>query len=281
MAVNVDHTKMPDDGNGGDRKKETKYIKAGMRLARLVSYVELGKHHQMFKGQRAKFEQGKKAGTFKPPVFHVALTFEFPGEAYTGDYPLTISTTRKMKNGDFFDAVTLSDALMDGSLSKGYAMKTKFMKFLTRMQAATGKTYTNLAQFAKEQSGVMISVTNQKGQAREDGTIPVYANMKPEGIQPPSLENPVSGKVEVFDVPAAKGEYCAAFEWDAPTKETWEALPSWHKETVKKALDFEGSPIHTLLVSNPDLDKAMDDKAEDHSTPEEPANNNTNQAPPV
>lgn len=99
MAVNVDANNLPEKGEGKASNPETKFIKAGNRLARLVSYVELGKHMQMFKGKPAVYETGKNAGRQKPAVLHCALTFEFPTEEYTGDYPLTISTSRRMKNG--------------------------------------------------------------------------------------------------------------------------------------------------------------------------------------
>ncbi len=271
MAVNANINDLPEGGKGGDRTPETKFIKAGNRLARLVEYVELGKHYQMFKGKKAVYEQGKNAGRQKPPVMHVALRFEFPGEEYTGDYPLSISTSRRMDNGEFFDAVVVPPSLEDGTMSKAYAMRTRFMKYLTALQNATGLNYTNFADFAREQVGVMINVTNKLGAAKDDGTQPTYANMKPEGIVPPRFEHPTKGTVEELEVPAAIGEYGAPFEWDAPTKEAWSALPPWHKACIKEAVDFGGSPIDLLLQANPELDKILKDDDDTDQTPNKPA----------
>ena len=139
MAVNVNANELPEGGEGKAKNPETKFIKAGNQVARVVQYAELGKHYQMFKGKKSVYEQGKNAGRQKPPVLHVALTFEFPTCEYTGDYPLTISTSRRMDSGEFFDAVTVPPSLEDGTMSKAYAMRTRFMKYLTALQAATGK----------------------------------------------------------------------------------------------------------------------------------------------
>jgi hypothetical protein len=273
MAVNVNTNELPEKGKGADRKPETKFIKAGNRLARLVSYVELGKHFQMFQGKKAVYEQGKNAGRQKPPVLHCALTFEFPAEEYTGDYPLTISTSRRMQNGEFFDAVVVPPSLEDGTMSRAYAMRTRFMKYLTALQAATGLQYTNFADFARDQVGVMINVTNKKGAADEKtGVAPVYANMKPDGIVAARFEHPVSGEIEELEVPPAKGDhYCPAFEWDSPTKESWSMLPPWHKDAIKAAVDFAGSPIDMLLQANPELDKINEPDEDQDQTPNTPA----------
>jgi hypothetical protein len=267
MAVSVNAETLPE--NGKSKNPETKIIKAGNRLARLVSYVELGVHYQMFKGQKAKYESGKNAGREKPPVLHIAMTFEFPNEEYTGDYPLCISTTRRMDSGEFFDAVVVPQSLADGTLSKAYAMKTKFMKYLTALQQATGKPYPSIADFAAEQAGVMVNVTNKTvGQGDDAKT---FANMKPEGITAPQFVHPATGKVEEFEVPAAIGSYCPVFDWDAPTPEAWKALPPWHKTTIKAAVNFGGSPADLMLQADPTLD-AVTEGTEDHSdsTPAEP-----------
>ena len=273
MAVNVDTNTLPEKGKSADRKPETKFIKAGNRLARLVSYVELGKHFQMFQGKKSVYEQGKNAGRQKPAVLHCALTFEFPAEEYTGDYPLTISTSRRMDNGEFFDAVVVPPSLEDGTMSRAYAMRTRFMKYLTALQAATGLQYTNFADFAREQVGVMINVTNKKGKVNEEtGVAPVYANMKPDGIVAARFEHPVSGKIEELEVPAAIGDhYCPAFEWDAPTPEAWKMLPPWHKAAIKAAVDFEGSATDLMLQADPTLDEITKPDEDQDQTPNKPA----------
>jgi hypothetical protein len=275
MAIVIKTEELPEKGKSAN--PETKHIQAGNRPARLVSYVELGKHQPMFKGKPAIYDNGKMKGKQKPAVLHVALTFEFTACEYTGDYPLTISTTRRMDNGDFFDAVTVPDSLIAGTISKSVAMRTKFMKFLTGLQAATGLPYPSIADFAKEQVPLIINVTNKKGAAREDGSIPVYANMKPEGITSPKVEDPMTGEVTDYSskILPVKGEYCTVFDWDAPTEDAWRALKPWDKDTIKKALNFKGSPIHQLLTANPELDRVVDGEADgnpaqDDSIPPDP-----------
>lgn len=266
MSVNVDTNNLPE--KGGNKNPETKFIPAGNQLARFVSYVELGVHYQMFKGAKAKYESGKNAGRDKPAVLHIALQFEFPGAEYTGDYPLTISTTRQMENGEFFDAVTVSPSLADGTLSKAYAMKTKFVKYLTALQNATAKGYTSLSEYV----GVPLLINVAHKIIEKDGEVSTYANMKPEGILAPEMKHPVTGAVESFDVPETKGDYCPVFDWDDPAPAAWKALPPWHKTTIKKALNFGGSPTDMMLQADPELDKVIDGEgaAEDHTAPQEP-----------
>jgi len=271
MAVNVDVNNLPEKGKS-DRKPETKFIEAGNQLARFVSYVELGKHYQIFKGARAVYENGKNAGREKPPVLHVALQFEFPTCEYTGDYPLTIQTTRRMDNGEFFDAVVVPQALADGTLGKSYSLRTRFVKYLTALQAATGLNYTNFADFAKAQVPVMINVTNKLGKMNEEtGVQPTFANMKPDGIVAPRFVHPVTKEVDELEVPPAIGSYCAAFEWDTPTAEAWKQLPPWHKEAIKKAVDFEGSPTDLMLKADPTIDEVNKPDEDQDQTPNTPA----------
>lgn len=270
MAVNVNTNDLPEEGGNKNRKKETEFIKAGNRVARIVQYAELGKHYQMFKGKKAVYEQGKNAGRQKPPVLHVALTFEFPAEKYTGDYPLCISTSRRMDNGEFFDAVTVPESLENGTMSLAYAMRTRFMKYLTNLQAATGLNYNNFADFAKAKAPVMIKVTNKLGAKKEDGTQPTYANMKPEGIVKPCFEHPTTGEVIEVEVPEAIGTYPIPFEWDAPTAEAWTGLQPWYKKAIKSAVDFAGSPIDLLLQSDPELDKVTEPDADQDQTDSKP-----------
>lgn len=271
MAVSVNTEELSEKGRSAN--PETKFIPAGNRLARLVSYVEFGIHQQRYGGKPATYDTGKNAGKEKPACLHVGLTFEFPTCDFTGDYPLTISTTRRMDNGDFFDAVTIPESLMSSppTISKSMAMRTKFMKYLTALQNASTHNFASIADFAKAQVPLMITVTNKPGKALEDGTVPMYANMKPEGVNSCRVEDPVTGAITDYSeqVPAPLGEYCTVFDWDAPTVEAWKTLKPWDKKTIKLALNFAGSPIDRLLQANPTIDE-IEQGTEDHSTPAEP-----------
>lgn len=269
MAVSVDVDKLPEKGQAAN--PETKYIKAGNCLARLVSYVELGKHFQVFGGKNAVYESGKLKGTEKPPVLHIALTFEFPAAPYTGDYPLTIRTSSQFKPGEFMNSLTVPAGLAAGTMTKAGAMKTKYVKYLTALQQATGENYLSIMEFAQAQVGLLINITNRQGKG--DNKDKIYANMKPEGIQKPEFVHPVSGEVEVFPVPEVIGEYCPVFDWDAPTADAWKALKPWDQKVIKDAVDFMGSPTEALLANNPELEAAADEAVEDNkaeSTPTEP-----------
>lgn len=261
MAVSVDVNNLKEEK---ESNPETKYIPAGPRLARLVSCVELGIHTQMFKGQPAKYETGKNAGRLKPPCLHIGLTFEFPTCDFTGDYPLTLTTSRRMPNGDFFDALTVPPSLVDNTISKSAALRTKFVKYLSALQVATGKNFISLAAFAEAQVPLIINVTNKK--VVKDGKEIIYANMKAESITECAVVDPVTGYKTDYSqkVPAPLGEYCKSFEWDAPTVEAWKALKPWDQKIIKDALNFEDSPICTLLNAHPEL-AAIDAGAADGS----------------
>ena len=276
MAINVDTDKLPEESKAST--PETKYIPAGNQLARLVSYVELGKHFQKFKGQFATYDSGKLKGKNKPPCMHIALTFEFPQCEYTGDYPLTLTTSAMLKNGEFMNALTVPPSLEEGKMSLANALRTRFLKYLKALQAATGLNYTSIADFAKDQVGLMINVTNRNGKG--DNSDKVYANMKPEGIQAPKFTHPGTGKEEIFEVPEALGEYCTTFEWDAPTAEAWKALKPWDRKIIKDATNFMGSPIHVLLESDPELDQLDKTKDESSDEPEQPADSKDEVTPP-
>ena len=266
MAVSVVAEQLPEKGQSIN--PETKHIPAGNRLARLVSYVELGVHYQMFQGKKAQYDNGKLAGRDKPPVLHIALTFEVPNEEHTGPDPLTIATSRRVDSGEFYDALTVSEGLANGTMSRANALKTVFMKYLTALQQATGKNYPSLAQFANEQTPLMINVTNRKNKEGDK----TYANMKPAGICAPQWTGP-DGKTTKYEVPPTKGTYVPVFDWDAPTAEAWAGLKQYHKDGIKAALNFQGSPIEMLLIQNPELDKVMDaddGSVADHVAPIEP-----------
>ena len=98
MALNFDEKKYKEDGDF-EGSKETKVIPAGFNLCRLTSYIELGHHNPIFKGKRATFDQGKRAGEEKPAEMLIMLTFEFPLAERTGDFPLTIKTSIPFGSG--------------------------------------------------------------------------------------------------------------------------------------------------------------------------------------
>jgi len=246
MAVKVNPNELPEDGGGGDYEKETKYIEEGTHPARLVYYAELGKHYPVFKGKRAKYDQGKKAGQLKPAELMIHLVFEFPTVPYDVA-PLTIKTSIPFgDNGEFINKLPVSDALASGNISLTYANRSKYMKFLNAMNKAAGTNHQGLHEHVG--NAFLIAVTNKIGnKADDDGNLPVYANMKPEGIQKTSFKHPATGKMEEIEVPPAKGKYGPIFDWDNPTQEAWEAMPEFLRKCVKNAVNYEGSEVQMLV----------------------------------
>lgn len=245
MAVKVNKDELENEG-GGDFEKETKYIEEGTHAARLVYYAELGKHFPVFKGKRAAYDSGKKTGQLKPAELIIHLVFEFPTVPYDFN-PLTIKTSIPFgDNGEFINKLPVSDALASGKISLSFANRSKYMKYLNAMNKAAGTNHQGLHEHVG--NAFLIAVTNKVGnKADDEGNLPVYANMKPEGIQKTSFKHPVTGKTEDVDVPEPKGTYGPVFDWDDPTQEAWEGMPEFLRKCVKRAENYEGSEVQMLV----------------------------------
>jgi len=251
MAIKVNKEEL-ENYDGGDFTPETQHIEAGPQVpARLVSYIELGKHNPMFQGKHQEYDSGKAKGQQKPPELLIHMVFEFPMEPYDVN-PLCIKTSVPFgKAGEFLNKLSVSDALASGKISLSYANRSKYMKYLNSMNMALGTDYDGLDSFVGE--AFLCGVTNKVGtKAREDGSLPVYANMKPDAIQSTEYRDPRTRKVEVMEVPEAIEEYCKVFDWDAPTKEAWDNIPEYLQKCIKTALNYEGSPTQLMLLDYPE-----------------------------
>jgi len=230
MAVKVNDEQLAkQDAEKEEYVPETKFIEAGSHPAVLVGYNELGKHYPIFNGRRNVFDSGKNRGKEKPAELIINIVFEFP----TCDFdnvPLTIETSIPYgKLGEFINKLPVSDALAEG----------------------TGCTHDGLDDHIG--SKFLIAVTNVPGKVDPETKIArMYSNMKPEGITKPSFRHPVTKKVEEIDVPDAKGTYGPVFDWDTPTIEAWAALKKNIKGCIKRAVNFDGSPIQALLADMPE-----------------------------
>lgn len=249
MAVKVNKEQMANNVDG-DFTPETKVVPAGDEPAVMVSYVELGKHYPMFKGSRARYDQGKRIGQLKDAELVVHIAFEFP-EAEYDNVPLTIETSIPYgNNGEFINKLSVVDALADGKLSLSIANRTAYMKYLNAMNEATGEDREGLHEHIG--SKFLINVTHNTGKPDKDGNSKVYANMKPDGITKPSFRHPRTKVVEEVPVPDPVGTYGPIFDWDNPTEEAWNALKKNFKECIKKAVNYEGSPVQAMLANMPD-----------------------------
>jgi hypothetical protein len=266
MAVKVKKEELTDESTN----QETEHISAGTHPAILVSYVEMGKHYKFYKGKKVVFDKtSKKAGQTRPPELHISLCFEFPSCKYTGNRPLTIATSVPMKKGGIMNPLTVSDALASGKLSKSFAMKTNFMKYLLAMQDATGKNYDTLADFVGQ--GFLVSVTNNESKPDSNGQVRIYANMKPDGIQGLSFRHPVTGAIEEIECPKQIGEYCSVLDWDNPDLDEFKKLPDYMQELIKNAEDYPGSALQELLQGAPDDEDTYDEAQEEEEEPADPA----------
>lgn len=256
MGFGINREKMENDTGGS---KEEKYIEAGLQQARLVSYVEMGWHNPIFKGKPATYDaKSKKAGQLKPPEFVIQLTFEFPRCEYTGNFPLCIKTSVPFGKGEFINKLSVSEALFSGNISMTYANRSAFMKYLNAMNDACGTDHDDLHSFLGE--AFLITVKNNEGKADKEGNIPVYANMKPDGIQGLEFKNPVDGKMYTADVPESIGTYCEKFFWDAPTEEGWNKLSPQVRDRMKEAVDYPDSALAALVAGLPEENAADDGK---------------------
>lgn len=273
MAVAVNMDEMGQGTGDGEFEKETMVIPAGsFELCRLVSYIEMGHHIPCFKGKKQVYEQGKRAGQVKDAEMMIHLVFEYTNAEYTGSFPLTIKTSVPFGDGgDLMNKLSISRGLEEGWLSRTNAMKSNYVKTLMAMQDATGSTHPEMASFVGQ---VFAStVTHSLGKkAKENGDIPVYANMKTVSLVAPSFKDP-TGKVTEFDLPEPIGEYCPVFEWDNPTIESWALVPEYLKKYIQKAEDYPGSPLEMLIAGYSEEDAG--------STPAEPDDSTTDTSAPA
>ena len=259
---------MENDEGRGDYVPETEVVPAGVNQARLVSYVELGKHIPMYQGKHAVYgKESKKHNEPKPPEFMIHLVFEFPRAKHSNEYPLTIKTSVPYGKGEFVNGLPVTDALMSGNISMAYAMRSRFMKYRAAMNDACGTDYDDLFSFVGEP--FLCSVTHKFGKKADEktGKLPCFANMAPDGINSVTYIDPSDGQTErTAEVPETVGEYCPKFFWDTPTVEAWKEVPKYLKKCMKGATDFEGSPLAAMLAGMPEepADEKADDKPEDN-----------------
>lgn len=263
MAFAPDMNKVKDneENGGGGWKEETCMIGEGPRPCQLVGYVEMGKVVREFKGKE------------KDPELAVMLIFEFAGDEYTGDEPLTWTTSREFKPGQFFDFIGISDKLYNNELSEAFMNKTSYMKTLTALNDAMEDPVGSLA----DAVGQMYCMDVVHGDGKEGK---VYANMSITGrMNKGKRLNPILDVIErnrrgviVDDMsvgyPKRAQEDCLIFSWDNPTVEDFchELLKPWHKKTMRNAVDYHDSALCDLLTENPKLDNSAD---EDKSVPKD------------
>jgi len=288
--VCIDEKKMEE--SGGSFVKDKYHVPTGTHIARLVSYVELGKHTPTFNGQPAKYDTGKKAGQFKPAEHVISLIFEFSGVQHSEEYPHTFTVSQPMFNGGFMNKMAVSDAFVNNELSLAFSNKTKYKKFLDAMNTHYGLGISGLHQavgnaFAVQvQTKAVKKVDGAKDIKCIDAEVPgfdpsnpevsidgysYYVDIKPESIVP-MKQNIMGTEIDLSSkVVEQEGTYCKVFDLEAPTPEDWKLLRNSHKKAIIGAIVGSNDAVLSMLHSTPELTAEMATLVESSSKADEQA----------
>lgn len=229
----------------------------GMGWARLVSYVELGKHREVYKDRKTGKETPKE-------VNKVLLQWELSGKLF----PPSNEETGREKPFIISEILTLSTN-----------EKATFYKLFKRLNWEG--TATHMVQLLGKPFKVKVT-HNVKGER-------TYTNLKEDGvynIEAPFLiteteEGQTKKAVKVADAISP----FRAFIWDLADKEQWDSIfidgkyedrtddkgvttpgrsKNWIQERIQAALNFKGSPASAFVSGEAELDLDTDplDKAD-------------------
>lgn len=265
VASGADQTKATGGGGGGDYKPPA----AGPTRLRFIAYIELGKQKTSWQGKEKIKER-------------VMLTFELSGPKH----PPTIT-----ESGEKIPLrISITESL---SLNE----KANFYKLFNRMNYA-GKA-KHMVQLLGEAYKATVVHDTFKGKDGTDVTVAKLRNDSGYTIEPPRYEvvNPddheepgPTGEFKVLSVaPAISQQRC--FLWAHADMAQWASIfidgeyearkdkdgkitapaksKNVYQNTIKLALNFKGSPIHTLLLANgapldiPDAESGLQDEGND------------------
>lgn len=200
-------------GGGG------RLLKEGPVLARLVRYTDFGKQPQEFQGKA------------KDPLNEFSLGFALYGPDYANEdgTPYIIETF----------GITESYTSKSGAYLLFQAMN--WQKVATCFPQLIGQLF-------------IVDIKTHLGK-REGAKPRSIVNLKT--VRPPL--DPMSG--QPYNAPPVPDSYYRLFSWTMPTLEAWHSLyvpGTWDdggsknrlQETILSAVDFAGSPLETLLLTN-------------------------------
>jgi hypothetical protein len=245
VASGADQTQAKTGGGGGDYNPPA----AGPCRLRFVGYVEVGKQPHTFQGKT----------TFRDKVY---LTFEISGPRHP---PVVNSETGET----YPHRITIEENL---SLSD----KAHFYKLFMRMNYA-GKARHMVQLLGEAFKGTVIHRKYAKrGEPKDDQTkwtglaVELFDRASGYTIQPPRTEDPETGELVDLKVEPAKTPL-KAFVWEHADMEQWGDIfiegeyperknekgevtapaksKNVYQNAIKAAKNFEGSPIHQLLVA--------------------------------
>lgn len=258
--------------NGGQFNNEPPA--AGPTTARFVGYVEIGS-----RAQRAY--QGQE----KPPADEVRLYFELLGKKHR----------KEVGEGD--DKRTVGRVMNLFPITIKTGDKAKFRKLFNKM--AYGRSdIKHMAAMLGE--GFKVTVVNTEKEV--DGKKRTYSNLTDsEGnwlVGAPVAEvTTEDGEIETKPLPVPEATVpLKLLLWDNPTKEQWDSIfidgtrtvkdkdgerevsKNWLQEDiVENALNFEGSPLQSLLAGVADL--TLDPEPEEEPAEDEQKEEPKEQAP--
>lgn len=219
----------PQTGGGGDYAPPA----VGPTRLRLVGYVETGVHSRGVGAQRKT----------KP---RVELVFELSGPKHE---PKALEDGRKIPH-----RIRVKETLSTHE-------KANLIKLFALMNTdGDARNFLDLM-MEKAWRGTVshYEFTGSNGQKR------TIAQLRGKGqsyqIFPVTFEDPESGELRTVSVPPAISEP-QVFLWDYATLEQWDSLDKFVKETIKKAENFVGSPIHEALVEAGREDETVPDAGE-------------------
>lgn len=218
---------------------------AGPCIARFVSYVEIGNHPQ-------KEFQGKA----KPPAPEAIIQFELLGKKHAKEIETQDETGQTVKR-IVYPVITERVAIKSGP-------RAGFYKLLSAMDYGRGNTHMAFM------LGEAFILTIIHKEVEKDGKKHVYANIKDDSgnwkVSAPVRVNE-EGETEPLKAPAATVAERLLL-WDAPSIEQWNSIhipgthqrkegevsKNWLQNTIKSALNWEGSPVQNLVLASIDGD---------------------------
>lgn len=224
----------------------------GIGFARLVSYIEIGKHAKTFKDRKSGKEQAKE-------VDQVILEWELSGKKYP---PANEETGR---TGPFIVREFLTLSTNEKAIFYKLFKKLNWEGAATHMVQIVGKPYK-------------IKVTHNVNGER------TYVNLKDDdgyNIDPPFLITETEEGETVkksIKVPDAVSPF-RVFLWDLADKEQWDSLfidgkyddreddkgktipgksKNWIQEKIASAINFKGSPASAFWSGEAELELDTD-----------------------
>ncbi len=203
-------------GGGG------KLYPVGYAFARLVEYIDFGSHASEFNGQA------------KPPAPTFRLGFAIWGK------PPNQEETYHNEDGTP-GIIRTYDMRLSNNEKAGAKIAFDKMNY-------TGK-FKQFFQMLSQPFLLKIEHTKPK-----DASKPVRAKINLKETLPPF--DPATGNP--YQIAEVDPKLFKLFLWNKPTKEGWDSLfiegqndkgesKNWIQETIQKAADFQGSPLHLLL----------------------------------